>query len=693
MRNLAILVIACILLSIGCNGEESDEVSKYDAGIEAYKRGHYAVALANFESRAMKSEDDFVAQFCLGYMYDLRQVPLPEYLKNSTETNIADWYKKNAEKWYTKSAEQDYVPAQNNLAIMYFDRSKAVKIKMEEVGWARDLVLESLENLESAVKWFGNPGTQAHYIPQYNIALIHYNRARLNNKSTLADKSDQAKASYKAAVSSFTKSAKLGYHRAQYELANRYYYDEGVDENLTEVERWKEAVKWYTKAANNDNTYAQSDLAMMYESGEGIDENLTEVERWKEAVKWYEKAANNGYAHAQNNLAYMYQNGKGVDENLTEVKRWKEAVKWYTKAANNGYVDAQNRLAIMYKNGKGVRKNLEKATRLYFQAAQQGQILAQVNVGKFFEEGVGGVPQDNEEAYYWYSLALKDPTELDKSTGENTASKVDKWRKDVGDKIDEKKNEIQERVDNWKPKSLIYSGTGFYIDKNHILTNAHVIFYEDRDGNKHTYDELRVDFRYVRYVIEKQGVEAADHDVDLALLFDESENMYTATFRNVPVYRGEKIALFGYPKIFDLSYKGNATSGDVSGLLGPIKSSLSHDPLDLFQHTAPQQPGNSGGPVFDSDGNVVGISVISLSGDQIENVHFAIKFEAIQKFLNDNGIDANSVSKDIEDMAKVIDLKKISTKAERFTKHVLCFKNTTPRSSMLTRMSIGYWKF
>ena len=435
----------------------------------------------------------------------------------------------------------------------------------------------------------------------------------------------------------------------------------------------------------------------MYQNGKGVEANLTEVERWEEAVKWYTKAANNGKngnAYAQYYLARMYQNGKGVDENLTEVERWEEAVKWYTKAAEQNYAPAQNNLALMYQNGQGVNKNLEKATRLYFQAAQQGHIVAQVNVGKSFEEGVNGVPQDNAEAYYWYSLALKYPTELDKQVvAENIAAKVDKWRKSVGSKIEEKKNGIQKRVDEWKPKILSGSGTGFYIDKNHILTNAHVI-YQDRDGNKRKYDELRVNFRYV---IEKQGAEAVDHDVDLALLFDESERMYTATFRNDPVYRGEKIALFGYPLSLSwLSYEGNATSGDVSGLLGTIKSNLSEnlqDPLNLFQHTAPQQPGNSGGPVFDSDGNVVGISVSGLDGYRIENVNFAIKFEATQKFLNDNNIDVNSVSKDIENMDKVIDLNKISTKAERFTKHVLCFKNITPKPSMLTRMSIGYWKF
>lgn len=63
MRTLAIIVIFYTLLSIGCTSEKSD----YDAGIEAYKRGHYTTALYDFEKRA--NQGDPVAQFCLGYMY------------------------------------------------------------------------------------------------------------------------------------------------------------------------------------------------------------------------------------------------------------------------------------------------------------------------------------------------------------------------------------------------------------------------------------------------------------------------------------------------------------------------------------------------------------------------------------------------------------------------------------------------
>ena len=45
----------------------TEESSNYDAGITAYNRGHFEIAMYDFERRAMNGEA--VAQFCLGYMY------------------------------------------------------------------------------------------------------------------------------------------------------------------------------------------------------------------------------------------------------------------------------------------------------------------------------------------------------------------------------------------------------------------------------------------------------------------------------------------------------------------------------------------------------------------------------------------------------------------------------------------------
>ncbi|MDE0481701.1 MAG: serine protease, partial [Candidatus Poribacteria bacterium] len=159
-----------------------------------------------------------------------------------------------------------------------------------------------------------------------------------------------------------------------------------------------------------------------------------------------------------------------------------------------------------------------------------------------------------------------------------------------------------------------------------------------------------------------------------------SQNTETATFRSHPVDLGEEIAVFGYPLSNVLSYRGNGTSGIVSGLISTIDDL---QPDNRFQHTAPTQKGNSGGPVLDAAGNVVGVVVSALNpflrwkGDQIriedrQNVNFAIKFNVIKEFVEKNSVTGYAVA---ENLSSPINLKEIYVKAEKFTVPVLCFVN------------------
>ncbi len=672
-------------------------------------------------------EGDPVAQFCLGYMYNHRQVPVPKDLQ---KRKIAEWYRENAEKWYEKAAEQDYAPAQNNFAVMYFLHAEEVRNKLfaGEVT-SKWLDLKNFQkNSTIADQWFQKTALQQNNrIAQYNLALIWYQQALIcdgiaskkdENLTLLSEITEHPEIqkiletdpeyveweevvatardvvsnspantieAYKEAVNWFTKAADgdknatdnggknaldRSYAPAQFFLGEMYYNGEGVEKNLTE------AKKWYTKAADKGDARAQFNLGMMYYNGEGVAKNLTETERWKEAFEEYEKAADRGYengvdkgdARAQFNLGKMYYDGKGVGKDLTK------AVKWYTRAARQKHASAQNNLAIMYNKGEGTKQNSEVATRYFFEAAQQGNAIAQSNVGDLFKEGLDGITQDNQEAYYWYSLALKNEVGLENAVNANLVNEVNDRRETVGNRLTEpEKNKIQERVDKWKPKTLVGGGTGFYVSKDHILTNAHVAR-RRKEPNKE-YDEIRINFRFVK---EKPG--SVDWDVDLALLVDPSKEMDSfAKFRNNRVEVGEMIALFGYPMSFDLSYSGNGTSGQISGLAGAIRDPTRPDyelfSQNLFQHTAPQQGGNSGGPVFDLAGNVVGVAVSSWYAVAIENVSFAIKSNVVIEFLRKNGIQPapGDLQKRKDDLTDIYE--NIYEETRKFTVPVWCYRN------------------
>ena len=689
MRILAVIVILCAPLCIGCNSGKSD----YDAGIAAYKRGHYSVALSNFESRAM--EGDPVAQFCLGFMYNNGK----GVAKNVTK----------AEKWYTKAAEQDYAVAQNNLAVIkYQSVDKALdSSKMEEF----------IHKLNDAVKSTGpeiKVGEQdSHTIMRYNLALLFAKVAKSPELKSLFKSLDSEDIDFNTAVVLLIKSAsEKGFPPAQDQLAT--IFRDGL---WGEVPDREEAIKLYREAAEQGYALAQYNLAEM------MDEDLTKIitdrnlakkingngvnEKMKDNIKdWYTKAAEQGYALAQYKLGGLYEDLANYATNDNEkVENQRESVKWYTKAADQGDVSAQSQLSMIYGAGWGVHENSETAVRLAFKAAQGGDAWAAYMLGGEFsgtyKKGLGGngISQDDAESYYWYSLALKNKDTFKNTIGPAVNEPEVGWinyisesRKKVGRKLsDKEKSRIQERVDNWKPKVLKSVGTGFYIDKKHVLTNAHVARVSREKPNRE-WDEIRINFRLV-----EEKPDSVNWDVDLALLVDQSKEVDTfAKFRNNRVEVGEMIALFGYPQSYSLSYSGNGTSGQISGLVGAKYDETRPDyelfSENLFQHTAPQQGGNSGGPVFDLAGNVVGVAVSGWKEVGIENINFAIKSNVVTEFLRKNGIKPTpgDLRKRTDYLTDIYE--NIYEETRKFTVPVWCYENKDEDPLPLVEITINNLK-
>ena len=94
----------------------------------------------------------------------------------------------------------------------------------------------------------------------------------------------------------------------------------------------------------------------------------------------------------------MYYIGKGVEEDF------KEAVKWYQKAADQGNAMAQSNLGLRYASGEGVEQDLKEAVKWSQKAADQGDAYAQYNLGAGYYEGKG-VEQDIVTAYAWCNIA------------------------------------------------------------------------------------------------------------------------------------------------------------------------------------------------------------------------------------------------------------------------------------------------
>ncbi|MDG4549179.1 MAG: trypsin-like peptidase domain-containing protein [Candidatus Contendobacter sp.] len=183
-------------------------------------------------------------------------------------------------------------------------------------------------------------------------------------------------------------------------------------------------------------------------------------------------------------------------------------------------------------------------------------------------------------------------------------------------------------------RETAFSGTGFCVHPDgYVLTNHHVI-----EGAR----EILARSPRQRCALEPVF---ADPTNDLALLRAAAPLAGVAVFRDGPQARlGEAVMVVGYPLGGLLGSGPQVTTGNVSSLIG-----LGDDTRSL-QFTAPTQSGNSGGPLLDGDGAVVGVvssklnvvRVHEMTGDIPQNVNFAIKAALARGFLEAAGVDYQS---------------------------------------------------
>jgi len=170
-------------------------------------------------------------------------------------------------------------------------------------------------------------------------------------------------------------------------------------------------------------------------------------------------------------------------------------------------------------------------------------------------------------------------------------------------------------------------GTGFVVSsQGHILTNNHVV-------------------AGCRALTTRQGkplhVLSRNASSDLALLQADFAPGSVAVFRAGPSPKlGDSVVAFGFPLPGLLSSDGNVSAGILSATSG-----LQND-VRFVQISAPVQPGNSGGPLFDTSGHVIGVVVAKLdairvaqaTGDVPQNVNFAVHWSEVRAFLEEAGV-------------------------------------------------------
>jgi TPR repeat protein len=478
------------------------------------------------------------------------------------------------------------------------------------------------------------------------------------------------------AVTRLTGAANSGDALAQYWLGRVYFFGRGVPKDPAM------AVLWFSRAAAQDYSDALHMLGELYFNGLGVPKDEAK------GAEYQRRCAERGSIACIDRVAGYYWDGRGVAQNRAR------AVEYAKRSAEAGHARGQMILGLAAFLGDGLPQDRAKAVDWFRRAAEQGEVIAQHNLGQAYRNGLG-TAADPAEGYFWLAIAATNATPALKAGYE-------KDRDLVGATLSpDQAAATRQRAAAWKPRGLVVqvvrispppmsptppvsqppaaappppvggggevqprpaltSGSGFFVSREGmVLTNAHVvencrnITIQPLDGSAQT-----------------AAVVARDAANDLALLKSSVRPSEVARFReDRPLRSGDEVVVVGFPLSTILSREANVTAGVISAMAG-IRGDRRH-----YQLTAPVQKGNSGGPLADMSGNVVGIVSAKLNamriagqyGDLPQNINFAIKSELARKFLSDS-----AVAYETADASQTLSSADVGERMKRVTVFVEC---------------------
>lgn len=178
----------------------------------------------------------------------------------------------------------------------------------------------------------------------------------------------------------------------------------------------------------------------------------------------------------------------------------------------------------------------------------------------------------------------------------------------------------------------ISTGTGFIYKKSgnkaYIMTNNHVIEGADTVQIEFNDNDKKIDAKII----------GGDKYADIAVLTIENKDEYMVveTGDNDSLKLGDTIFTVGNP--MGVTYKGTVTKGILSGKDRMVEVNISGSTSDYYmkvmQIDAAVNPGNSGGPLCDVSGKVIGVISLKIIEDRVEGMGFAIPIEDALKYAN-----------------------------------------------------------
>jgi len=223
--------------------------------------------------------------------------------------------------------------------------------------------------------------------------------------------------------------------------------------------------------------------------------------------------------------------------------------------------------------------------------------------------------------------------EEEKRKIEEEKKKIEEEKRKIAEAKKKQEEEEKQRKEANAKLYIIGSGTGFFVSaEGHIVSNDHVVGICRKVASK------------IDGEIEYFNIIKTDEVNDLGIIKGEYKNPTYLSIKSDGAEYGEDVVAFGYPLADALSTSVKLTRGIVSSLSGPGNN------YSEIQIDAAIQPGNSGGPVLNMEGQVVGVASSGLNklymleqSEYIpENVNFAVAAPTLANFLKANGVKVNT---------------------------------------------------
>lgn len=384
-------------------------------------------------------------------------------------------------------------------------------------------------------------------------------------------------------------------------------------------------------------------------------------------------------------LAYSINTGLAADLKQDFLNILKEGgpekgQQFLIQKINDGEIEAVHILATILIKKRNIRGNLSLAVEVLERGAELGDSKSSYLLGNYFSDG-NYINPDYSKAQYYYELARElghpkaklalsklPPVEVPKLQKPDSESKsIPRENKPNPENVLPPRSDKKQysAPPGYNPKQVTWSsdkldfnrikstGSGFAITNDGlIVTNEHVI------------DSCKKIFVIYQGKPKIAHLIAADKKADFAALKIKGNTPTYFYLKKSNPELGEELISGGFPSPQNFGFGIKITTGIVSSEVS--------DRNALFQHTTPSQPGNSGGPLLNNSGILVGVStaVSTVKWGELsaQNVNYAVSNVTAKSLLNKWGLPYETVDNNVS-----FDLKLLARHLKKAAAQVICY--------------------